>query len=262
MDIDPKNGKFEMPPGEASERHSITTKKRRIPLLVIIVGIIILLLAVAPFIYLKLHKSTKKTDQTQALTAPIIATPTLAQDVPDSTAIKPYENGPLGLKLSYPDNWKPTNTTDQGVRIESPDFTYDTVGKGTVKGNFRIYIRKGARAADSKYIARGVAIATSSALVYVQPALGQRKDTLLTQFGLDTPDNFAFFFVAGNFNLKQGDTLGPNYGKEPETFIVSGGFASADLTDDMATNPVSIELIKTSNAYKQALQILASLQLT
>jgi hypothetical protein len=67
--------------------------------------------------------------------------------------------------------------------------------------------------------------------------------------------------IAGNYSLKQGDTLGPNYGKEPETFIVAGGFSSKDLKDNLATNLVDPVVLDSSNAYKQAIEIVKSLQL-
>ena len=51
-------------------------------------------------------------------------------------------------------------------------------------------------------------------------------------------DNFAYFLVAGNFNLKKGDSLGPSYGKEANTFLVTGGYSARDLTDDFATNQI------------------------
>ena len=182
-------------------------------------------------------------------------------DLPTTTATKEYENGPMGLTLTYPSDWTATETTDNGTRIESPVFNYKNLDGDPVSGNFRIYIRKGARAADRKYIGRGVAIQESLKTIYKKPAVGQRADTLVTNFGLDTADNFAYFFVAGNFQLKVGDTLGPDYGKEPETFIISGGYSSKDLKDDMATNTVPVDYISKSNAYKLAIEIIKSLQL-
>ncbi len=194
-------------------------------------------------------------------TQPAIDTPPAAKDVPDATTTKLYENGQMGLKLTYPDTWVVTPTADRGVRVESPTFTYASLEKASVSGQFRIYIRKGARPADGKTIGRGVAIQPSEKLVYTNPALDQRKDTLLSLFGLDTKDNFGFFMIAGNFQLNAGDTLGPDYGKEADAYIVSGGYSSTDLIDDMATNAVAISTLPTSNAYKQAVDILKTLQL-
>ena len=67
--------------------------------------------------------------------------------------------------------------------------------------------------------------------------------------------------VAGNFQLNKGDTLGPDYGKEPETFIVTGGYSSSVLTDDLATNKVPLDSYRQTNAYKQAIAIIKSLKL-
>lgn len=190
------------------------------------------------------------------------ATPPAAKDVPDTADTKVYENGFLGVKLTYPSNWTATESENKdAVRLESPGFSYTAASDATVTGNFRIYVRKGAREVDGKYIGRGYAMAASEKLVYAQPAPGQRADTYLSLFGLDTPDNFAFFLIAGNYNLVKGDTLGPAYGREAETYIIAGGFSAANLKDDLATNPVSPDLITTSNAYKQAQDILKSLQL-
>ena len=83
----------------------------------------------------------------------------------------------------------------------------------------------------------------------------------MSLFGLDTHNNFGFFLIAGNFQLNPGDTLGPNYGKEPDTFIVSGGYSDPKLTIDMATHPVDPTYITTSKAYSQAQDILKMLQL-
>lgn len=204
----------------------------------------------------------KKSPPAPVATTPAVAvTKTEVKDLSDATSTKEYENGFLGLALTHPSTWTTTETTDNGVRIESPTFSYENLAGNTVSGYFRIYIRKGARAIDSKYIGRGVAIQPSEKLTYTKPAVGQRADTLLSLFGLDTKDNFAYFFVAGNFQLKEGDTLGPNYGKEPETFIVAGGYSTKELKDDLATTQVPTSYIKTSNAFKQAIDIIKSLQL-
>lgn len=214
-------------------------------------------LGIGALFALRQHKeSTPKTTQPAAVvrTAP-------PKDVADAPKTELYENGFLGFSLQRPSTWTATETKDTGVRIESPDFHYTTSNKGDVTGNFRLYIRKGARAVDSGYIGRGVALAESQKLVYVKPAVGQRTDTWLTLYGLDRPDNFAYFMIAGNFHLQMGDTLGPGYGKEPETYIITGGYSAKEQKDDLATNEVPLSAIQTSNAYKQAVAVLASLQL-
>lgn len=202
-----------------------------------------------------------QTDQSASVTTPEQTLQTSTDDdVPDAANTKEYSNGFLGLKLKHPDTWTATEANN-GVRLESPSFRYQTDSKGMVEGNFRVYIRKGARDQDGKYIGRGYAIRPSEKLVYSDPAPGQRTDTNLTLFGLDEPTGFAFFLIAGNYNLQKGDTLGPDYGKEAETYIIAGGFSEPALTDDLATNPVNSELLTNSNAYKQALEILKSLSL-
>ncbi len=201
------------------------------------------------------NSSTQQSSQ-QAQSQPAVS------DVPSASGTKDYSNDNLNLKLSYPSNWTVTESdTKDSFRLESPEFTYQTTDKGNVTGNFRIYVRKGARDIDSKYIARGVAIQPSDKLTYTNPASTQRKDTYLSLFGLDTTDNFAFFLIAGNFNLQKGQSLGPTYGKELQTFIIAGGFSSKSLQDDLATNKVPVSTVQTSNAYKEAVEVLKSLQL-
>jgi len=208
-----------------------------------------------------LNNNKKKPIDTNKSTTMSTPLPVKASDLPASSETKNYENGPLGVTLDYPASWTVTDNTDSGIRIESPDFNYLNLDGDGVSGNFRIFIRKGARPIDSKYIGRGVAIQPSIKVTYQKPAVGQRADTLVTNFGLDTKENFAYFFVAGNFQLSSGDTLGPDYGKETETFIISGGYSSKSLKDDMATNLVPVSYISSSNAYKQGLDVIKSLQL-
>lgn len=202
-------------------------------------------------------QSTISPQPSSETTAPA---PAADADVPESTKFKDYSNGFLGFKLKHPDTWT-TAEVDNGVRIESPKFSYRTEAKGSVEGNFRIYIRKGARPQDGKYIGRGYAVQPSEKLTYTNPAPGQLTETNLTLFGLDEPTDFGFFMIAGNYSLQKGDTLGPNYGREAETYIIAGGFSEASLTDDLATNPVDLEYVQTSSAYKQAIEIIKSLNL-
>ena len=94
-----------------------------------------------------------------------------------------------------------------------------------------------------------------------EPASNQRKDTFLTNFGLDVPDNFAFFIVQGNFDLKKGDTLGPDFAKEIDAYLISGGFSSSDQTDNLATNTISLADYSNYQEYKTAIEIVKSLNL-
>lgn len=184
------------------------------------------------------------------------------KDIPDAPGTKTYENGFLGVEFSYPETWTAMEGVNgESVRITSPEFAYTTIDNSQVQGMFKIYVRKGARSIDGKYIGRGYAIEKSETLRYENPTASQRPDTYLSLFGLDEPTNFAYFFIAGNFELEKGDTLGPTYGQEPDTYIIAGGYSQADHTDDLQTNLMSPAYVKGSNAYKQARSILQSMRL-
>ncbi len=187
-------------------------------------------------------------------------TPAVTSDIPDAKNSETFRSDNLRLEFRYPKEWK-VSEAENGIRITSPDFSYVTVGSGEKTGNFRIYIRKGAREIDGKYIGRGIAVKPSEKLTYSNPGPGQRTDTLLSSFGIDNTDNFAFFLIAGNFQLDKNDTLGPNYGREPDTIIVAGGYSDSGLTDDLATNPVPVDYLQASKAYSQALEIIKSIKL-
>lgn len=184
----------------------------------------------------------------------------LQTDVPDVTDTKKLKSDRPRIELAYPSSWAVSETED-AVRLESPGFTYKLANGESVAGHFRIYIRQGARAADSVYIGKGIAVQQSEKLTYANPAPGQRAETNLSHFGLDTPDAFAYFLIAGNYALQKGDFLGPDYGKETETYIIAGGYSSKELADDLATNPVPLDFYNSTKAYEQALDILRSLKL-
>ncbi len=190
-------------------------------------------------------------------TAGITSAP--SSDIGAASNSQTYKSDKLEIEFKHPKAWT-VSEKDDGLRVTSPDFTYKTIDNGQQTGNFRVYIRKGARDIDGTFIGKGVAIKPSEKLVYKNPSLGQRPDTLVSLFGNGTPNNFAFFLIAGNFQLKPGDTLGPTYGREPDAFIIGGGFSGPDLTDDLATNSVPTDSLDTSNAYKQAIEIIKSLK--
>lgn len=261
---------FEQPielPGEHTPKRP-SFKKRRTPNIhwkkvMLRVGAV---LVIAIFVFvgfkfysLRLDNVANPTPTTQTN----VATPDVTDPSKDSPAVsesKTYKDDVMRIELTHPSNWK-TTAVDGGVRIESPTFTYPTLSKGDVTGLFRIYIRKGARTLDGTYIGRGNAIKASEKLIYTAPEADQRTETLISSFGLDMTSNFSYFLVAGNFMLQPNDTLGPNYGKEPDTFIIVGGYSSTDLTDDLATNPVSPSYYNTTKAYAQALEIIKSLKI-
>ncbi len=225
-------------------------------LVMFIVLIIIICLVIGAWFILKKPKSNNDTTASTGTASEASKT----NEIPTSNGTKSYTNDVMRLTLTYPNKWTVTEK-ERSVWVESPDFSYETTDKGVVKGNFKIYIRQGAQTNDSKYIAKGVAIAPSEKLVYANPAPSQRKDTFLSSFGIDTTDNFAYFLIAGNFDLKKGDTLGPNYGKETDTFIIAGGYATKDLQDGLATNKVKPDTYQNTTAYKEAVDILKSIQI-
>lgn len=171
-----------------------------------------------------------------------------------------YTSDSLRLDFKYPSGWQ-VNEADRGIRIESPDFTYSTTEGEEVTGNFRIYIRKGAREVDGEYLGRAFASQPSQKIAYVEPTSVQLEETLITPFGLDTPDNFALFIVQGTFELKKGDTLGPDYAKEPDAYLIIGGYSSADKQEDLDTNQVSLDRFDQTTEYLTAVEVVRSLQL-
>lgn len=180
--------------------------------------------------------------------------------VPEAENIKTFKADHPRISFAYPSTWT-VSEKDNGIRIESPSFKYMTTDIGEVTGNFRIYIRQQARTADSKYIGDGIAIKPSEKLIYNDPAVGQLPETNLIHFGLKDTGHFAYFFIAGNYSLQQNDTLGPDYGKEPQTYIITGGYSSPELTEDMATHKVPLDYYTETSAFNQALVILKSLQI-
>jgi hypothetical protein len=242
--------------------------KKPFPIKKLLLGLIILvLLGGLSFVGFKMFgpKSTPKpvqSSQSETSTEPgSESIPAGFTDVPEVSELKDFKGNRPRVQLKHPTTWTVTETDDGGIRIESPQMTYQSVDLGSVIGNFRIYIRQGARTTDSKYIGRAVASQDSEKLTYSDPVAGQRPDTNLSFFGLDTTDHFAFFFIAGNYNLEKGDSLGPNFGKEAETYIITGGYSAKGLSEDMATNKVGLEFYRQTRAYKQAMDILKSLKL-
>lgn len=234
---------------------------------VVMIAVAVVLLAGVGFTYALLtNKDTDKTADSDNQSPPAQTTNTnttsTTTDIPTTTITKEYKSDFPRIKFTYPENWQVTaDSQSAGVRIESPTFTYKTINGNSVDGVFRIYIRQGSRQVDSTYIGRGIAMQTSETLTYEDPAPGQRPETNLSFFGLDTADNFAYYMIAGNFLLQKGESLGPEYGREPETYIIVGGYSSQELTDDIAMNQVPTTEFSQTNAYKQSLEIVKSLQL-
>lgn len=165
------------------------------------------------------------------------------------------------MDIAYPNTW---TLVDEGedVSIISPRFSFTTLaGEEIANGYFKLYFRQGARDVDSSYIGRGVAALPSQPLKYSNPSIGQREETSLQFFGLDTSNNLSFMMIAGNFQLITGDILGPDFGRDGDSYIIAGGYSSDELEDDLQMHSVNTQYFQSTNAYKQAVDIIKSLGL-
>ncbi len=259
------NQPLDLPGGDNPLPHKNSQKKKRSPkklLVGLLVFLLLLGLAAGVTLVLKNRSEVTTAPSSPAATSDTAQQTTSNGDVPEAENSESFTSSPYRITFSYPKTWAVTEADDNGIRIESQKFTYKKTDGSEENGYFRIYIRKGARTQDGTIIGKGVAIEPSEKLKYTNPTSSQRKETNLSHFGLNTEDNFAFFLIAGNYELEKGDTLGPDFGKETETILIGGGYSGADLKDDLATNQVSIDWFKTTEAYKQAISILESLEIT
>lgn len=255
MDL-PGNSEQPLPHLKSSQNKKIRPKR---------VLYVIILVVVAAALFAFVTYKNRQVDQADSL--PVGTTPTVTEnessdfsDVPQVAETKVFKSGRPRLELTYPTSWQ-ISENDGGIKLESKEFTYKSTTGEQIKGNFRIYIRQGARSEDSDFIGRGLAIKASEQIDYDDPVVGQRTTTNLSFFGLDSTDHFAYFFVAGNFSLDVGQSLGPDFGKEPEAYVITGGYSSAQLTKDMETNKVPLDYFQTTRAYDQAVNIVKSLKL-
>lgn len=238
------------------------SKKAIIKKLLIALGVL-LLIAAAGFVIWKFVLDKKdelapvQTDQNQ-----VQATDSESsnEQLQPEELTEDFKSDFLRLEFKYPQAWKVTES-DNVILVKSPSFKLNDMTDNESISYFKIYIKRGANDADGKYLANAYAIEQSQKITYTEPASGQRKDTNLTDFGNATPDNFAFFVVQGNFNLAKGDTLGPKFAQEPDSFLIAGGFANDELTDGLATKTISIESFADNQAYLTAVEIVKSLKL-
>ncbi len=225
--------------------------------LLVIVGIIAL--AVLGFAGLKLLSKPKPAEP-QTSQEPTAITPKQTE-APAAKGTKLFTADTLAVSFNYPDNW--TVAEKEGtITVKSPEYDYKSADAGTVHGYFRIYIRKSARAVDSKYIGRAVAVQPTEEITYTNPAPSQRKQTELSYFGYDEPVNFAFMMITPGFKLQKGDTLGANYGKEAEAYIIAGGYSAKDNLDDLSFHSVAVANISSSDVIKQATELFKSLKVS
>lgn len=178
-----------------------------------------------------------------------------------STALtKHYTSDTLQLELKYPDSWQ-VSEKDNYILVKSPEFDMSDNSGLSSKTYFKVYIEMStAGTTDSKYLGKGYALAPSQKVSYTDPGASQRKDTYLTDFGLDTPDNFAYFILQGGFKLSKGDTLGPGYASEPEAYLIAGGFGNDQQKDNLETRIMAADSYKQDTAYKTGLEIAKSIK--
>lgn len=183
-----------------------------------------------------------------------------SEELSDTDLSQTYKSDFLLLEFKHPIAWKVTEGSNF-ILVKSPNFNLQDKNGAQINAHFKIYIKKGASPVDGSYLGKGYAVAASEKIKYTEPAAGQRPETNLTNFGLETPDNFAYFVVQGNFELMQGDTLGPKFAAEPDSFLIAGGFGSDDQTDGLATKILSSDTFSENSAYKIGVEIIKSLKL-
>lgn len=171
-----------------------------------------------------------------------------------------YDSALLRLSFMYPSDWT-VNEADRGITVQSPTFTYTNSDGEEIEGGFKVYIRKGTRSVDGNYLGKGTALKESEQITYTEPVEGQRDKTYLSVFGLDEPNNFAYFLIQGNIKLDKGDTLGPDFAKEPDAYLIFGGYTSKERQDDLATNTLPLDSYDQTAQYQTAVEIIKSLQL-
>lgn len=235
-----------------NQKHNKTFRYKRLVLLLIALLVVFVCIY---FFFLRPKPSTPTLKTTEPKSSSKTDSAKNAQD----SGLKKHSGDFPRMELMYPDTWT-LSKKENGVLIVSPEFNYTTVNKGVIKGNFSVYIRQGAREQEGKYIGRGLAIRPTEKLVYKDPSSTQRKDTNLTLFGLDSSDYFSYFLVSGDYELKKGETLGPTYGREAETYIIAGGFGSAKQSDPLDYNNLVIKDATSDPAYDQAIAIIKSLK--
>jgi|GEM_PF-789264 hypothetical protein len=236
-----------------------------------IIAVIVILLIVGGFFAWSVFgadTNQEETDATQAeseaagdTTEESATTVAGGDDVPPVGDTETVRTSNPRMEVTHPTSWTLAEGEDD-VSIQSPAFQL-TTSDGTQIDNasFKLYLRQGAREIDSTYIGQGVAAISSETLTYSNPALGQREDTNVSFFGNGTTNHISYLFVAGNFSLSPNDTLGPDFGQDPDTYIIAGGYTSPALEDDLAMHPISVSEFQDTNAYSQALDIIRSLSL-
>lgn len=171
-----------------------------------------------------------------------------------------YTSDRLLVDIKYPAAWKAEEDAGE-IIVYSPETEVTAANGETVPVEFKVLIKQGADKTDSEYLGRGFAVEKSEPIKYNDPATGQRQKTFVTNFGLDSSDNFAYFIVQGNFNLKKDETLGPDFAGEADAILVSGGFYSKDSEDKTKLISLDPDNYKSDETYLTAIEIVKTLRL-
>lgn len=171
-----------------------------------------------------------------------------------------YVSDRMMIDVKHPSNWKATEENNK-IEIFSPETEVLDAEGNKLPAVFKVFIKLGAERSDSEYLGRGFAVKKSEPISYEDPALNQRKDSLVTGFGLDSSDHFAYFVVQGNFNLKKNESLGGEFAGKADEILVSGGFYSEESEDRTKLVAMSPDSYSSNELYKTAIEIIKTLRL-
>lgn len=171
-----------------------------------------------------------------------------------------YTSDRLQIDVKHPSNWKVDESSGE-IIVYSPKTDVENVGGSEVSAEFRVIIKQGSGSSDSKYLGRGFAVKESQKIEYIDPAANQREESLVTNFGLDSSDSFAYFVVQGNFDLKKNETLGSDFASEADAVLVSGGFYSNESEDETKLVELDLDKYESNELYQTAIDIVKTLRL-
>jgi hypothetical protein len=204
-----------------------------------------------------LNGKNSSTNQSETESADVVPT---SPEVSSNQLNQDYTSDRLLIDFKHPAGWKVDEDSGE-ITITSTEVEITDVSGEDVQSEFKILIKQGADQSDSEYLGRGFALDSSESIKYNDPASNQRKKSLITGFGLDSSDSFAFFVLQGNFKLEKDETLGPDFAKEPDAILVSGGFYSKDSGDKTKLVFLDPETYQTNEIYLAAVEIVKTLRL-
>lgn len=225
----------------------------------IITSILIIIFAAAGFAAWKFLL----TDSNQTADQPVSETESQNEAANGSSLselTQEYTSDRLLIDFKYPTDWKVDENSGE-IIVYSQEAEITDVSGEAVSAEFRLLIKQGAEETDSEYLGHGFVIKKSKPIKYTDPAAGQRKKSFVTDFGLDSSDNFAYFIVQGNFELEKDETLGPDFAKEADAILISGGFYSKDSKGKTKLVSLDPETYQLDEAYLSAIEIVKTLRL-